>query len=147
MSIRRSSRMPARSRAFAILAAGSIGGSLMVVGTAPPAAAQELGTVTYSGTVSCEAQYPAPDKSLPIKVVLSNGPKKAPRTATDKVEHEGARTADYGPVDLLVPTDSKFQLRIAVTCKAPGKKEKKPFNRQVEQTDLTDEQDVTLDIK
>jgi hypothetical protein len=119
----------------------------MVVGTAPQAAAVELGTVTYSGTVSCEAKYPAPDTSVPIKVVLSNGPKKAPRTVTDTVDNEGARTADYGPVDLVVPADSKFQLRIAVTCKAPGKAAKKPFNRQVAQTDLTDEQEVTLDIK
>ncbi|MFD9430601.1 hypothetical protein [Streptomyces sp. NPDC060002] len=139
--------MSAKSRASAALAAASIGGSLLVVGTAPPTvAAVELGTVTYSGTVSCDARYPAPATSVPVKVTLTNGPKKTPRTASDTVENDGARAGDYGPTDLVVPLDSKFQLRVTVSCKPAGQNVK-TFNRQIEQTDLTDEQVITLDIK
>ncbi|MFH9550983.1 hypothetical protein ACIBAH_26080 [Streptomyces sp. NPDC051445] len=146
MSIRKSSHMSAKSRAIAAVAAASIGGSVLIVGTAPPAAAVDLVTVTYKGTVSCETRYPN-DNSRPIKVTLSNGPTAAPRTATDTIENEGKRTADFGPTDLVVPEDAKFQLAVAVTCKAPSSKAKKPFNVKFEQNNLQDEDDVVLTIK
>ncbi|GAA3298497.1 hypothetical protein GCM10020295_34180 [Streptomyces cinereospinus] len=136
------SRMSPRSRAFAVLAAAAIGSPLLL---AAPAQSVEMGTVTYSGKVSCETRFPAPSKAVPTQVALSSGA-AADRKATDMVDNDGLRTADYGPVDIVVPLDSTFQLRVAVTCKAPGKKAG-VFNRQVEQKALTDEDALKVDLK
>ncbi|MFK0254097.1 hypothetical protein [Streptomyces sp. NPDC090445] len=141
-SVSRMSRMFRRSNSLVAVAALAIG-SLMVAGPARSAPAVEMGTVSYTGKVSCEFRYPTPAKSVPVKVKLSSG---GGRTAEDVVDNDGLRTADYGPVDLNAPLDSKFQLRVTVTCKAPGKAAT-TFNRQFGQNDLTDEQPVTLDIK
>ncbi|WP_225823068.1 hypothetical protein [Streptomyces naphthomycinicus] len=133
------SRIFRRSRVLPAVAVATAGGLLLVLPASPAAA--ETGTVTYSGKVSCEARFPA-GKSVPTSVALSGGR----GLASDLVDNDGARTAPYGPVDLNVPVGAKFQLRVTVTCKAPGVRASK-FNRAITQNDLDDEQEITLDLK
>ncbi|MGW0770856.1 hypothetical protein [Streptomyces sp. NPDC002676] len=136
-----SARISRRSRTLAAVAVAATGG-LLFAGPLPSAQAVDVGTVTYSGNVSCEGRYPAPNLSVPTKVTLSGGQ----GSISDGVDNNGARTAPYGPVDVKVPLDANFQLRVVVTCKVPGHQVNK-FNRSITQSGLDDEQEITLNLQ
>ncbi|MET7650005.1 MULTISPECIES: hypothetical protein [unclassified Streptomyces] len=137
-----STRKSSVSRTFAtmtpLVAAVLIGGVL----TAGPASAIDTGTVIYSGTVTCDKEFPAPSKSVPKTVKLDSDEDDA----TVNVHDLEGRRATYGPVGVQSPLDSKFDLKVTVSCKAP-KKKAVTFTRTIPLTDLTENEEVTLNIK
>ncbi|MFJ1805230.1 MULTISPECIES: hypothetical protein [unclassified Streptomyces] len=110
--------------------------------TATPAAAVDTGPVNYFGTVTCAKKFPAPSTSVPQKVKLDTDEDDATATVTAK---EGRR-GSYKIPELESPLDSKFNLEVTVTCKAPGKAAV-TFTRTIPLTDLVEDQDVKLNIK
>ncbi|MDG5808160.1 hypothetical protein P9869_37050 [Streptomyces ossamyceticus] len=110
--------------------------------TAGPASAVDTGPVTYKGTVTCAKRFPAPNTSTPTKVKLDSDEDDA-EVGVTSVE---GRRATYKIKDLEVPLDSKFDLEVTITCKAP-KKAAQTVTWTIAQADLTENQTVTLNLK
>ncbi|MEV5875697.1 hypothetical protein AB0L75_15980 [Streptomyces sp. NPDC052101] len=129
-----------RSRTLAVFAAATAGG-LLFAGPARSAPAVDTGTVHYSGQVSCASKFP---NAVPTKVTLKV-PAVGKSVSDDNLDNNGQVTAPYGPVDLTVPVDTRFSLRSTVTCTVPGGKSHQ-FNTKITEPDLSDDDDVTLNI-
>lgn len=109
--------------------------------TAAPAWAVDTGEVTYSGTVTCEEEFGS--KSVAKNVKLSSGEDDA----SGPTKEEPNKRPTYGPLKLVVPLDSSFNLKVTVSCKAP-KKKMVEFTRVIAQKDLTeDDPPLSLNIK
>ncbi|GHB41732.1 hypothetical protein GCM10010347_09310 [Streptomyces cirratus] len=115
------------------------GGLLMA---APASAAPPVGTVSFSGKVTCKSAFPAPNNSVPTRVSLDSDEDDASGPTNNPTN----RRATFGPISLDVPLDSKFSLTVDVTCKAPGKKAQQ-FTRTIAQDSLTEGDTVPLNIK
>ncbi|MFF4350443.1 hypothetical protein [Streptomyces sp. NPDC001530] len=139
-----STRMSRNSRTLAamvpIVTAVMVGGLV----TAGPAssAAPAVGTVSFSGKVTCKTQFPNPNTSVPKQVSLESDEDDASGPANSPAN----RRATFGPIDLDVPLDSTFDLTVTVTCKASGKQPQE-FTRTIQQADLTEGDQVKLNIK
>lgn len=138
MFTRKSHGTRALTTAIPLVTAALVGGLV----TAGPASAVDTGPVTYKGTVTCDKKFPAPNTSAPTKVKLDSDEDDA-EVGVTSVQ---GRRAKYKIEDLEVPLDSKFNLEVTITCKAP-KKAAVTFTRTIPQADLTENQTVTLNLR
>ncbi|MFC9925222.1 hypothetical protein [Streptomyces sp. NPDC127190] len=129
------SRIVHRSRAVAVLATATVG-SLLVVG--PAHSATTTGTVSYSGTASCATRFP---NTVPTEITLNAG--QGP--AADSVDNNDQSSGAYGPVDLTVPVNKAFTLRVTVNCETSGGTTHS-FHPSVKQSGLKDGKDITLNF-
>ncbi|MEV6733764.1 MULTISPECIES: hypothetical protein [unclassified Streptomyces] len=122
-----------------IVAAALVGG-LLTAGQA--SAAPPVGTVSFSGKVTCKNAFPAPSNSVPTRVSLDSDEDDASGPTNNPTD----RRATFGPISLDAPLDSQFSLAVDVTCKAPGKKAQ-TFSRTIPLDNLTEGDTVPLNIK
>lgn len=139
----RMSRTSSRSRtltAMAPIVAAVLAGGLLTAGQA--SAAPPVGTVSFSGKVTCKNAFPAPNDSVPTRVSLDSDEDDG----SGPTNNPANRRATFGPISLDAPLDSPFSLTADVTCKAPGKKAQ-TFNRTISLDNLTEGDTVALNIK
>jgi len=136
-------RISRRNRTLAAMApivTAVLAGALL---TAPPAsAAPPVGTVSFTGKVTCKNAFPAPNNSVPTRVSLDSGEDDALGPTNNPTN----RRATFGPISLDAPLDSSFALTVDVTCKAPGKKAQ-TFTRTITEDNLTEGDTVSLNVK
>ncbi|MFJ6485325.1 MULTISPECIES: hypothetical protein [unclassified Streptomyces] len=139
----RMSRISSRSRTCATMApifAAVLAGSLLTAGQA--SAAPPVGTVSFSGKVTCKNAFPAPNNSVPTRVSLDSDEDDGSGPTNNPVN----RRATFGPISLDTPLDAPFSLTAEVTCKAPGK-QPQTFTRTISLDSLTEGDTVALNIK
>lgn len=139
----RMSRISGRSRTLTTMApivAAVLAGGLLTAGQA--SAAPPVGTVSFSGKVTCKNAFPAPNNSVPTRVSLDSDEDDG----SGPTNNPANRRATFGPISLDTPLDSQFNLSVEVTCKAPGK-QPQTFNRTIALDNLTEGDTVPLNIK
>ncbi|WP_328790256.1 MULTISPECIES: hypothetical protein [unclassified Streptomyces] len=139
----RMSRTSGRSRALTAVApivAAVLAGGLLTAGQA--SAAPLVGTVNFSGKVTCKNAFPAPNNSVPTRVTLDSDEDDGSGPTNNPVN----RRATFGPISLDAPLDSPFNLTADVTCKAPGK-QPQTFSRTIAVDSVSEGDTVPLNIK